>query len=124
VKLKFLFSLTKRQCICFGAAAAIGIPVYFLTKGIIGNSSAVIVMILVMLPAFFVAMYEKDGQPAEKILRNILRTKWFYPGKRPYKTENFYKIIDKEGRVSAGHGQKAERAGKTAANKQFTAKGK
>ena len=74
VKSKIMFGLTKRQLVCFGAAAAVGVPTYFLTRGIIGNSAAVIVMILFMLPAFFMALYEKDGQPAEKILRNILRS--------------------------------------------------
>jgi hypothetical protein len=96
VKTKILLNLTARQLICFGTAAAIGIPVYLLTRGVLGNSGAVLVMIAVMLPAFFIAMYEKDGQPAEKILRNILRARFFFPGTRPYRTENFYNIIEKE----------------------------
>ena len=62
----------------------------------VGNSTAVLVMIGVMLPAFFIAMYERDGQPAEKILRNIIRARFFYPAKRPYKTENFYNLIEQE----------------------------
>ena len=96
VKSKILFNLTKRQLICFGTAAAVGIPTYFLSKGIIGNTAAVMVMIVLMLPAFFMAMYEKDGQPAEKILINILRSKWYYPPVRPYRTENFYHVIEQE----------------------------
>ena len=47
-----------------------------------------------MLPAFFVAMYERDGQPAERVLFNIIRAKLFYPAKRLYKTENFYQVIE------------------------------
>jgi len=117
VKSKFLFNLTKRQLICFGLAAVIGIPTYFLTKGVIGNSAAVIIMILFMLPAFFMAMYEKDGQPAEKILRNILRSQWYYPQVRPYKSENFYQIIDEEGRIFACQEQKATPTGKAIAKK-------
>lgn len=97
VKSKVLFNLTKRQLLCFGTAAAIGVPTYFFTKGIIGNTAAVIVMIIIMLPAFFAAMYEKDGLPAEKILLNIIRANWYYPPIRPYKTENFYHVIEKEG---------------------------
>ena len=96
VKSKILFNLTKRQLICFGAAASVGVPTYFLSKGIIGNTAAVMVMIIFMLPAFFMAMYEKDGQPAENILINILRSKWYYPTVRPYKTENFYHVIEQE----------------------------
>ena len=40
VKSKFLFNLTKRQVICFGLGALVGVPVFFLTKGIIGVSMA------------------------------------------------------------------------------------
>ena len=33
VQSKVLFGLTKRQVICFGAAALIGVPLFFLAKG-------------------------------------------------------------------------------------------
>ena len=117
VKTKVVLNLTKRQLICFGAAAAIGIPTYFLTKGFVGNSIAVLLMIGFMLPAFFMAMYERDGQPAEKILKNILRCRFFTPGKRPYKTENLYEYIEKEGKSFARNDKKATAAGKTPAKK-------
>jgi hypothetical protein len=123
VKSRLILNLTKRQLICFGAAAAIGAPAYFLTRGAIGNSGAVLAMILLMLPAFFMAMYEKDGQPAEKILRNILRTRWFYPRIRPYKTENFYHIIEKEALFDL-QDQKTAPARKTAAEKHSVGKSK
>ena len=53
-------------------------------------------MIVLMLPFFFMAMFERDGQPAEKIMRNMIRAR-LWPGKRPYKTENMYSVIAKEG---------------------------
>ena len=96
VKTKLALGLTKRQLICFSAAAAIGVPVYIFTRGALGNSGAVLLMIGVMLPLFFLAMYEKDGLPAEVMLRNIIRSKILWPTVRPYKTENFYEILDKE----------------------------
>ena len=34
VKSKILFNLTKRQLICFGAAALIGVPSFFFIKSI------------------------------------------------------------------------------------------
>ena len=86
---KLIFNLTKRQLICFGSAVVVGIPTYLVTKDIIGNSGAVLLMIGLMLPFFFMAMYERDGLPAEKIFRNILRVR-VWRGKRPYKTENNY----------------------------------
>ncbi|GHV39921.1 hypothetical protein FACS189490_04290 [Clostridia bacterium] len=73
-----------------------GVPAFLLTKGAIGNSAAVFLMIGIMLPFFFFAMFERDGQPAEKILRNFLRAK-LWPGTRPYKTENLYKYLNEEG---------------------------
>jgi hypothetical protein len=100
VKTKVLLNLTARQLICFSAAAAVGVPTYLLTRGVLGNSGAVLVMIALMLPAFFIAMYEKDGQPAEKILLHIIRMRFFFPGTRPYRTENFYQIIEREGKFA------------------------
>ena len=35
-------------------------------------------------------MYEKDGLPFEKVIRNIIRVKFTRPGIRPYRTENIY----------------------------------
>jgi hypothetical protein len=97
VKTKVALNLTKRQLICFGAAAVIGIPTYIFTRGAIGNSPAVLLMMGLMLPLFFLAMYEKDGMPCEIILRNIIRTRFLWVGKRPYKTENLYEIMEKGG---------------------------
>lgn len=95
VKSKIAFNLTKRQLICFGCAAIIGIPTYLFTRKAIGTDGAVFLMIGLMLPFFFLAMYEKDGQPAEKILRNFLRTR-FWPSSRVYKTENLYQYLNRQ----------------------------
>ena len=40
VQSKVLFGLTKRQVICFGAAAIIGVPLFFLTKEALGTTTA------------------------------------------------------------------------------------
>lgn len=90
IKTKVAFNLTKRQLICFGAAAVVGVPLYLLTRKAIGNSAALLLMLAVMLPAFLLAMYERDGLPLEKVLYNILRVKYLRPGVRPYRTENNY----------------------------------
>ena len=39
VKTKLAFNLTKRQLICFSLAGLVGLPVYFFTRGAIGNSA-------------------------------------------------------------------------------------
>ena len=90
VKNKVVLNLTKRQIICLVIAAAVGLPFYFLTKGYIGTSNAATGMVILMLPAFMFAMYEKDGQPLEEILMNIIRVKFLRPSVRKYETENYY----------------------------------
>ena len=92
VKNKLAFNLTKRQLICFGIGAAIGIPVFFLLRNVIGMSNAATIMVLVMLPAFMFAMYERDGLPLEKILWNIVTVKFLKPAVRRYEVENFYEM--------------------------------
>jgi len=111
IKNKAFLSLTFRQLICFGAAAAIGIPAYLLTREPIGGTAAALLMIGLMLPLFFLAMYEKDGQPAEKVMRNFIRTRLYFPGKRPYKTENLYETLEKEGKFLANQNKAATQAG-------------
>jgi hypothetical protein len=101
IKTKLAFNLTKRQLICFGGAAMIGVPAYLLTRSAIGNSTAMLLMIALMLPAFFLAMYERHGLSGEKVARNIIRALFIRPGTRPYKTENFYAILAKEGETIA-----------------------
>lgn len=110
VKTKIAFNLTKRQLICFGVAAAVGIPVYLLTRGAMGNEGAVLLMIVLMFPMFFFAMYERDGQPAEKVLRNIIRSRFAWPAKRPYRTDNLYEYIEREGKHGAKKGKAANPA--------------
>lgn len=94
IKTKVAMNLTKRQLICFGGAAAVGIPFYLVTKGVLGTQASALIMVALMLPFFFLAMYEKDGFPAEKILYFMLRQKILTPGIRPYKSENLYKQLE------------------------------
>ena len=115
VKNKVVLNLTKRQLICLSAAAAIGLPFYFLTRNTLGTSNAATGMVILMLPAFLFAMYEKDGMhleqilsniipaflfamyekdglPLEKILWNIVTVKLIKPSVRRYEVENFYEM--------------------------------
>ncbi|HRS64346.1 MAG TPA: PrgI family protein [Spirochaetia bacterium] len=96
VKTKVMFNLTKRQLICFGSGAAIGVPLFFLLKPHISVSAAAICMVVVMLPFFLLAMYEKNGQPLEKILRNIIQVSLMRPKQRPYATNNFYDLLQRQ----------------------------
>ena len=96
IKTKVALNLTKRQIICFAAALIIGLPLFFLLKDSAGASLAAFVMILVMLPCFLIAMYEKHGQPLEVVVKNIIQTKFARPKERPYQTENLYAVIERQ----------------------------
>ena len=99
IKTKVALNLTKRQIICFSGAALVGVPLYFLTKGVLGTQGAAFIMVGAMLPFFFLAMYEKDGFPAEKILYFMVRQKLLTPGIRPYKSENLYKKLEEREKI-------------------------
>ena len=96
VKTKVMFNLTKRQIICFALAAAVGVPMYFLTKPSLGISTSAMLMVVIMLPFIFFALYEKDGQPAEKYLYHILQSMFIRDKVRPYRTNNLYAEIQKK----------------------------
>ena len=76
VKSKVAFNLTKRQLVCFGTAALCS----WLPQ-----------------PAFFLGMYEKNGQPLEKLLSYYVQSRFLRPKIRPYKTNNYYAILMKGG---------------------------
>ena len=86
VKTKVMFNLTKRQLICFGTGILIGAPLFFLLLRPLGSSTAAMCMMLVMLPFFLLGVYEKNGQPLEKIAGNIIRASILRPRQRPYPT--------------------------------------
>ena len=93
VKTKVLFSLTRRQLLCFTLAGIVGIPFYLLTKGILGTTLSAMIMILIILPFFLLAMYEKDGRSLEKVIWDIIQARIIRPGIRVYRTENLYRWI-------------------------------
>lgn len=99
IKTKVALNLTKRQIICFSGATITGVPLYFLTKGVLGTQASALIMVGVMLPFFFLAMYERDGFPAEKLLYFMIRQKMLTPGIRPYKSENLYEQLEEREKI-------------------------
>lgn len=93
VKSKVMFNLTKRQLICFGLAALIGVPSFFLLKTVVKVNTAVMGMMVIMMPFFFLAMYEKNGQPLEVILNHMIQAVFKRPKIRPYMTDNYYAAL-------------------------------
>ena len=102
VKTKVFMNLTKRQILCFGAGALIGVPVFFLLKSSGNLSLAALGMMAVMLPLFFLAMYEKDGQPLEVVAKHFYEAKFKRPKTRPYKTKKLLCTAGTAGRRGNG----------------------
>lgn len=98
VKSKFLFNLTKRQVVCFGLGALAGLPVFFLTKKAIGVSMAATLMIVIMLPFFMFAMFARNGQPLEVLLKHYIQARFVRPRTRVFETENFYATLEQNTR--------------------------
>lgn len=121
VKTKVAFNLTRRQLICFGGGALVGIPTYILTRGGIGNDAAVMLMIGLMLPFFLFGIYEKDGQPLEKVLGHFIQARFLYPQTRPYQTDNLYAALERQNQFdkeAAKFEQAAKKPGKKSASRK------
>ncbi len=99
VKSKVMFNLTKRQLVCFGMAVLIGVPSFFLMKTAVKTNTAVMAMMVIMMPFFFLAMYEKNGQPLEVILNHMIQTVFKRPKVRPYKTDNYYAALMRQAKA-------------------------
>lgn len=96
VKSKVVFGLTRRQLIFFALAALVAVPTYFLTRNLLGNDVALILLIVTALPFFFFAMYEKNGQPPEKLLKNYIRVRFLTQQARPYRTQNRFAALERQ----------------------------
>lgn len=96
VKSKVMFNLTKRQLICFSLAALIGVSSFFLLKKVGDSSFAAMGMMLLMMPLFFVGMYQRNGQPLEVILAHFIQANFIRPKLRIYQTENYYDALHRQ----------------------------
>ena len=113
IKTKMLFGLTKRQVFCFGAAALVGVPLFFLTKESLGTTTAALCMILVMLPFFLFAMYERNGQPLEMVLEHLIQNKFIRPKVRIYQTNNLYSALIRQSKLEKEVSEIAGKSRKT-----------
>ena len=76
------------------------------------TTTALFLMIGLMMPCFLFAMFEKDGLPFEKVLRNIIRTRFLLPKVRPYKTDNFYAFLSRKEEHQIADQRKDSKAGR------------
>ena len=96
VKSKVMFNLTKRQLICFSLAALIGVPSFFLLRKVGDSTFAAMGMMVLMMPMFFVGMYQKNGEPLEVILAHFLQANFLRPKVRIYQTDNYYAVLHRQ----------------------------
>ncbi|MBO6090242.1 MAG: PrgI family protein [Lachnospiraceae bacterium] len=79
IKTKVAFNLTKRQIICFGAGAVLAVPVFFLSKKVLGMETSLIICMASCVPFFVLGLYEKNGMPAEKLIFHMVRHNYIRP---------------------------------------------
>lgn len=94
IREKFIMGFTKRQVICFGIGLAIGAPVFFLTKNMIGMTGAIFAMGACTAPAILCGLYKKNGISLEKQVK-YMREYFTRPRKRYYRTTNIFVCIER-----------------------------
>ena len=99
VKTRMALGLTKRQLICFGAAGCVGFPMYIALHKALPTDLSALVMMMVVFPVFFLAMYEKDGKPPEKLLHDIYKQRFRSKGIRRYRSENIYEKLEEQEKI-------------------------
>lgn len=99
IQSKVFLNLTKRQVFCFGPAVLIGVPLFFVARSAIGNTAAVIIMIIVMLPFFLMAMYEHNDEHLETYLKHLIETRFRRKKYRPYVTNNLYDCLKRQNQL-------------------------
>ena len=99
VKSKVFLNLTARQLICFGSGILVGLPLFFVLNKLLPSSAAAVIMICVMLPFFLFGLYEKNGQPLEKVLHYYIQSRFIRSKKRPYRTDNAYTALVRQAKL-------------------------
>lgn len=87
VKTKVAFNLTRRQLIGFSIAGFLGFPTYLGMRNFVPNDVAIVFLVIVTLPIFFITMYEKDTLTFEKYFKYVYLHKFYQPEKRVRKEE-------------------------------------
>jgi hypothetical protein len=71
------------------------VPAFFLAKDALGVSPSVLLMMLLMLPFFLLAMFERHGQPLEVLIRHFIQARFVRPRIRVWQNDNFYQTIER-----------------------------
>ena len=93
---KVFLNLTRRQVICFLPGIAVGLPLFFLTRAQLGLSGALLVMMVAMMPFVVAAFYKHNDEYFEKYIGHLINTMFVRNKDRPYKTDNFYQVLERQ----------------------------
>ena len=113
IQSKVLFGLTKTTSDLFRSGGAGRRAAFLFGKGELGTTTAALCMILVMLPFFLFAMYEKNGQPLEVFLGHLIQNKFIRPKVRIYQTNNLYSALVRQSELEQEVKQIARKGRKT-----------
>lgn len=92
--------LTKRQVLAFGTGLAVGIPIFLLSKSILHDITASIMLMAVLVaPVCFALLYKKDGAYIETRIQYWYETHHIRNTDRPYQTDNLYDFMEEEKRI-------------------------
>ena len=80
-------------------------------------------MIVVMLPCFLFAMYEKHGQPLEVIVKNIIQTQFIRPKEQPLPDGKPLRVLERQRKLEKEVSAIVKKTG-SAARAAVPAKGK
>ena len=108
MKSRLVLHLTKRQLICFSIGGAVAAGIFFATRPLIGQQSAMMLIVFTLIPFFILSMYEKDGLPAEKHLKYYLRKAYYHKPIRRFKLENKCDYIPKEDSSERNNAKKSK----------------
>lgn len=95
IKEKFLFGLPKRQVLYFALGIGIGIVPFFMLVEY-DVTTAVVILMLCVMPFGFMGMYEKNGLTCDKIITLWIKANLLRPKVRPYKSENIYVTLEEQ----------------------------
>lgn len=92
---KVFGNFTKRQIVCILISLVIIIPAFVILFWTTGSIDlAAIVSTVLCSPVLMCAVYKRDGQHLEQVMKHKYRAKFVYPQKRKYVMTNLYKDIE------------------------------
>lgn len=95
IRQKFMFGLTKRQCICFGIGIAVGFPAFYIFNTFLGLQAGCFAMGIAAAPFVFCGLFKKNGMHLEEYIKLMIAF-LKKPKIRTYQSENSLEILSRQ----------------------------